>query len=487
MSIARNAGYNLAGSILPLAVSIVTVPIYIRVAGVERYGVLALCWLILGFMNFLNLGMGPAVSQRLASLHSAEGEERAQVFWTAVWLNLSMGAVGALAVLFLAGAYFSQLSDTSPLVAGEMPGAIPWLALMIPVVMLSGVLSGALQGRERFLASNLIDVASSVLMSVLPLVFALIFGPRLGALIAGAMLGKGIALALSLGACVRAVPLAGPRRPTLPLVRQLVSFGGWVTITSLVAPLVLTMDRFLIGAIAGAAAVSIYSIPYNLVSRMSILPLSLASAIFPRFAASSGEDAATLQAESVSALVAVLTPLTILGIAGLAPFLHFWIGRELAVQAAPLGYIFASGFWMNSVARVPYAYLEARGRPDLIAKLVIAYVPPYFLLLWLLLNGWGVVGAAVAWSVRSFFDPSLFLLSGSFRRMLPVVTPPGALVYAAMFAALFLPWTAWPHWLAMAALLGASIALALRTAPHSLRAQASRLLRRGASIPEDRL
>jgi O-antigen/teichoic acid export membrane protein len=475
MGIARNTGYNLAGAALPLAVSILTVPLYIKVVGVERYGVLALCWLILGFMNFLNLGMGPAVAQRLASLHAAEGDERSRVFWTAVWLNAAMGAVGAVAVLFVASAYFATLSDTSAALSGELRAAVPWLALMIPVVMLGGVLSGALQGRERFLAINGIDVLSSVLMSVLPLGFAFAFGPRLDGLVAGAMLGKAAAVALTFAACVRAVPLHRPHRPVGPIVRQLISFGGWVTITSMIAPLVVTLDRFLIGAIAGAAAVSIYSIPYNLVSRMSILPLSLAGALFPRFAATTGADAADLQAGSVSALVAILTPLTILGIAGLAPFLHLWIGARLAAEAAPLGYIFASGFWMNSIARVPYAYLEARGRPDLIAYLLMAYLVPYFLLLYLLVSTFGVLGAAAAWSVRSFFDPTLFILAGSFRRILPVVAAPAALVYGAMFAALFLPWTAWPRWAVLAGLLALSLLVAARTAPPALRQQATRL------------
>jgi O-antigen/teichoic acid export membrane protein len=475
MGIARNAGYNLAGAVIPLAVSIVTVPFYIRAVGVERYGVLSLCWLILGFMGFLNLGMGPAVAQRLASLHSAPGEERARAFWTAIWLNMALGVVAAVAVLMLGAAYFQTFSRASSQFMGEIRHAMPWLALMIPTVMLSGVMSGALQGRERFLALNLINSVSSVLMSVLPLAAALFVSARLDVLIVAAMAGKVAALVLTYGACARAVPLGRPHRPVPRLMRQLVSFGGWVTITSLLVPIVVTMDRFVIGALIGPAAVSIYSIPFNLISRINILPVSLAGALFPRFAAAEGSDAADLQAEGVSALVSILTPASILMIAALGPFLHIWIGPRLAAQAMPLGYIFVTGFWMNSIAHVPYAYLEARGRPDLIAKLHIAYLVPYLGVLYFCLSRFGVVGAAVAWSVRSFFDPTLFILAGTFRRVMPKVAAPALLVYAAMAVALLFSWTGWAHWLLLAVLFAASALISVRLAPALVRERLNRL------------
>jgi O-antigen/teichoic acid export membrane protein len=475
MGIARNAGYNIAGAAASLLVSVAVVPFYLRAVGVERFGVLALCWLILGLSNFLNLGMGPAIAQRLAALRDSSARERAEAFWTAAWLNVGLGLAGAVAVLLFAGAYFETVSDTASRFSGEMRHAMPWLAMMVPAVMLSGVMFGALQGREHFLAMNVINSASSILMSVLPLGVALLFGPRIDWLVAGALAGRIAALVLAYGACARAVPLGRPHRPVRALIRPLVAFGGWVTVTSLLAPIIVSIDRFALGALAGAAAVSIYAIPYNLLSRLTLLPVSLASALFPRFAAADGDHAADLQVESVSVVVTLMTPLSILLILALGPFLRLWIGAELAARATPLAYILVAGFWMNSLAHVPYAYLESRGRPDLIAKLVMAYLVPYVLILYGAIWLFGLVGAAAAASLRFAFDPFLFVLAGTFRRILPLVALPALLVLAAAAAALLLPWTTWPHWAVLGALLAISCYSAGRTLPASLRQQLARM------------
>jgi O-antigen/teichoic acid export membrane protein len=474
MGIARNAGYNLAGAAVSMLVSIVAVPFYIKAVGVERFGVLALCWLILGFTSFLNLGMGPAISQRLASLHSAPDDERADAFWSAVWLNVAIGAVAAVAVLLFAGGYFNSVAGPGSGFRDEMRDALPWLALMMPTVMVSSVMYGALQGRQYFLAMNMIDATSSVLMSLLPLAMAVLVSPRIDGLVAAALAGKLVALVLTYIVCVRAVPLRRPRRPVPLLMRQLVSFGGWVTLTSLLVPLIVSVDRFAIGAMIGAAAVSVYTIPFNLVSRMTILPISLSSALSPQFASVPGDHAIDLQVESAAALVTILTPLTILLLMVLGPFMHVWIGPTLADQSTPLGYIFVVGSWMNCIAYVPYAYLQARGRPDLPAKLNLAYLIPYVALVYAGLWAFGLVGAALAASLRSCFDPTLFAMAGTFRRIFPVVAPSALIVFAAVAAALALPWTSWPHWAALGGLLAVNILLSIRSLPAPLRLQMQR-------------
>ena len=62
--LARNAAWNLASQALPIAVAIVSMPILIRGMGTDRFGLLTLAWMVLGFSSLFDLGLGILCSSR---------------------------------------------------------------------------------------------------------------------------------------------------------------------------------------------------------------------------------------------------------------------------------------------------------------------------------------------------------------------------------------------------------------------------------------
>src|SRR3954468_3007171 len=95
MSVRRHTVTNLAGYIVPMFVMMVTVPLYLKVLGEVRYGVMALVWLMLGYLSFLDFGLGKATANQLSRLRDAPPEERQIVFWTAIGVNSMLGIVAA--------------------------------------------------------------------------------------------------------------------------------------------------------------------------------------------------------------------------------------------------------------------------------------------------------------------------------------------------------------------------------------------------------
>jgi O-antigen/teichoic acid export membrane protein len=469
MSIRRNTIYNLLGSIVPLAVSLVTIPIYLGLIGETRYGVLAIAWLLLGYFGLFDLGLGRATAQRIAVLRDGTSGERAQTFWTALTLNVGLGVVGGLLIWPCAAYFFGNVFKIEDALRPEMQAAVPWLILALPMATLSGMLSGALQGRERFLELNLISVSGTLLFQLLPLATAMLWGSNMGALLPAALFARLLTLLLLFELCRRHVFHGHAATFIRAQAGELLRFGGWVTVTAFVGPMMVILDRFIIGALSGAKAVTYYTVPFQLGERSTIISGALTTALFPRFATAKLAEEQGLAQEGLRTLVVVMTPLVAAGILLMEPFLAWWISPEFAERSALVGQIILLGFWANSFARIPYAQLQARGRPDLVAKCHLGELLPYFGLLYLGLTTIGLAGAALAFSLRVLLDLTLLAgFAGILRLLLPMLLTPGLLLAGAFFISTQST-IGQPEWFVLAALhfLITNI-WAWRTAPKSL-------------------
>ena len=67
----------------------------------------------------------------------------------------------------------------------------------------------------------------------------------------------------------------------------------------------------------------------------------------------------------------------------------------------------AIGVFINSLAQVPFFFIQGIGRPDLSAKFHLLELPVYLIALWWLIATHGLIGAAIAWVGRAFLDAVL--------------------------------------------------------------------------------
>jgi O-antigen/teichoic acid export membrane protein len=322
-------------------------------------------------------------------------------------------------------------------------------------------------------------------MQIAPLVVALSIGPRLEWLIAASLAARG------LGIVIPAVGLAKefalhrqPMRLSRRELGALAGFGAWVMVSALVGPFMTISDRFVIGALAGAAAVAAYTIPLQIAARTALLPISLVQALFPRFAAQDGPAARAHCGEATVFVGQIYAPMAI-GLACLAaPLLRLWLGDALDVRSILIGQIALAGFWANSLANVPYSYLQARGNPRFTALLHVAELPVYVALLFALGSRWGLAGFATAYALRCALDAGMLMAkAGVWRRdVLAPLAGPALLVAAAIPAGQ--AFQTWPGALASAAVLGfAAAALAWWQMPATARDHLGKLplMRRFAS------
>jgi O-antigen/teichoic acid export membrane protein len=408
----RNWMLNLVSQTLALVVALPALPYIVGKLGPERFGILSIAWVLLGYFGLFDLGLGRATTKFVAEcLGRGETERMSALVWTSLGSQVLFGLAGAA----LAGAatplvVHRMLNISAPLQA-ETQSSFFILAASLPLVLAGNALRGVLEAGQHFAAVNYVRVPANASIFLLPAV-ALRFGVGLPGIVLLLVLARvGAALAY-LFLCLQLFPVL--RRSfaiEAHLVRPLLVFGGWVTVSNLVAPLLAYMDRFAIGSMISMSALGYYTVPAEAINRLSVVPSSLSTTIFPAFssldAAESHHKLEELCVRSLKALLLTLGPLSLLVILFAREILRAWMGADFAAKGTTVLQIFAAGAVVNSLAFVPFGMLQALGRPDLTAKFHLLELPVYAVLLWFLLARMGITGAAVAWAIRVCLDAAL--------------------------------------------------------------------------------
>ncbi len=431
--LSRHFAYNVLGVVLPVAITIFTTPIYLRTIGPERYGVLALLWIVVGYFGLLDLGLSRASANRLALVQ--DQETGVEIFWAAVWTSLSIGVAGGIALY--AGGLVWEARSSGTAFSRELAQALPCLALFIPLATGSGVLTGALESRQRFLTVNIVGISGTLLFALLPLAIALLFTTSLAWLIPAALLSRFISFCWLAVAATRALGVRQMVRPAGRHVRDLLSFGGWAAVSSFVGTIMNSVDKLAIGAALGAASVAHYVVPFNAISRLSIVPSALLRALFPRMSQADAQSSKAMEVHALETLTIVMTGLCCGLILNLRALLELWLGAQLVPISVPIAMILAAGIWCNSLASVPFWALQAQQKPHVPARIHLLQVIPYLVVLMLALHFFGLLGAAVAWSGRMLVDA--LLLARASRYSQSALRPVGlgaAAVVAALAAGL---------------------------------------------------
>jgi O-antigen/teichoic acid export membrane protein len=412
LRIAHGALLNLAGHAAPLAAAVLAVPALLKALGPERFGFLSLAWALVGYFSFFDLGLGRALSRIVAQRKGTAREaDIARLSGGTLTLTGLLGGVAGLVLFLAAEPICTKLLSLSPALAGEAVRAMKILGACLPLVTLTAALRGLLEGARFFGWVNAIRIPLGVLTFVAPLAAAA-STVDLGVLCAVLLGLRVLALAAHWIACAAFLPgVAVLRLPTGTGAREVLGFGVWVTVSNIAGSIMVYIDRFVIGAQISMAAVAYYTAPYEVLTRLWVLPGALTGALFPALAAATPAEARALNRKGV--LVVLLTAVPLAALAGaLAPWwMALWLGDEYAQHGTRVAQWLALGVGVNCLAHVPFTLLQARGRADLPGKLHLVELPIYLALLFALVAERGIEGAAIAWCARCAVDAiALFVL-----------------------------------------------------------------------------
>lgn len=461
--LARNTLWSILGQFVSMLAAFVAIPHLVHGLGTERFGVIAIIWSVIGYFGLLDFGLARSLIQSVAErLGSGRADELAPLVWTSLSMMFALSVAGAVLIGLASPWIVERWLDVPPPLQDETRRAFQLLAVSLPAVVGSAGLAGVLAAHQRFLLLTTLRAPLSVLSFVAPLA-VLPFSTDLSWVVAVIVAVRFLGWLLHAIACARILPeLRRSPRWVGGLARPLLHTGGWISVINLAGPILVSLDRFWIGAWVPLAAVAYYGTCQEIATKLWFVPGTVMSVLFPAFAAIHQVDHERLRQLFVRGLkyvYLVLFPIALILVALAGEVLHAWLGREFAQHGRFVLQVLAIGVFVNGLAYVPSGLLQAIARPRAVALFLLAQVPFYLLALWWWTRDGGIRGASLAWLARALADlvGLLFLvrpsLGGGSLRGLAWPTLVTAVVFGAALAVQ--PLASIYHWGFLIVTLGA--------------------------------
>lgn len=409
-----NIVWNLAGLSVPLAVAIVAIPPLIQIIGLERFGLLTLAWGLIGYAGVFDLGIGRATTQLISQLRGQDDHSGIPlVIRTATRLTLRSGATGFVLLSFAAACGAQKLIHHSTGLENELTFSVFILALTIPVQAISATYRGVNEAFENFRGICILRMVLGALNFLGPYLvaqyttnFSCLVATLLASRLAALILYRYLAMQ-----CVRhnlgIQQSNSVKHDDKQIKERLFSFGRWFTVSSVISPIMVQADRFVIAGVISATAVAAYTIPYEVVVQSLILVGAVTSVAFPSLTKLIHEQPDKWQAvfHRWLVIVALIMLIVTIALASLLPvILPIWIGAKLPSESVRIGQILCLGVFANSIGSMYYALLHAKGKASITAKIQLLELPLYVSALYWLISAYGINGAAWAWAGRMIAD-----------------------------------------------------------------------------------
>lgn len=402
--------WTMFGALTPIVFSLFTTPIVARLLGTEAYGLFVLVLLIPTYFGFADLGMNIA-STKFASEAFAEGqrEREAMIVRTSALIALLSSLPLAAAMIMFSDPILSLFNVPGHL-AGEASLAVKLAGVIFVLNFLNSIFNTPELTRLR-MDLNILITYGGRLAAVIATPVVIYFGGGVFWAVAVALCASLLTLAGHLAVGIRLLPEMAGFSIDRSMIRPLAKFGASLLLAFIAGALLVNLEKFVLTRATSVETLAYYSVAASFAGMLSMFSGSIAQPLMPAFSQLQSEESRpalnALYSRVIRASLIWLVPAVVFMILIGRPFFTYWFSPDFGRESTVPFYVIVCGFFFAVLAYFPYTVVMASGRSDIFAKIYWAELIPYLLLVWWLAHTLGAVGAALAWSLRAFFDAVL--------------------------------------------------------------------------------
>lgn len=387
---------------------VVFIPLYIKLLGMEAFGLVGLMLSIQALSMLFDLGMGGVLNRELARrMHDTSAAHTlGDLVRTFEWLVWPIAVTIVGATWLASGPLANHWLHPEHLSRATTARAIAIMGLAVALQWPSGFYANGLSGLERQPVLNLINAGFATLRGAGVLVVLYWVSPTIGAFmwwyaIMGAC--QSLVSAITLWQLLP-VGTKEHARFRSSEVRAAGRFAGGLLAIMTLAIMLTQLDRVVISAMLPLVELGYFSLAMSVAAGIGRMIQPMFNALYPRFSrlVSLGrQDSLTgLYHLSNQCLAVVVAAVAAILIVFGRDVIYLWTGNAdtAAKLAVPLAFL-AAGSALSGLIQLPYALQLAHGWTRLaVGSNLVALVLGIPFCIWAV-GHHGIVGAALTWSV----------------------------------------------------------------------------------------
>ncbi len=288
-SLKWNTVANMAGRLWTAALSILTVPVFVRVLGPEAYGLVGLFSILQALFAILDLGLSATVNREIAR-NVASGKpnvENRALLRTLETLYWFLSAIFGTIIFLGSGWISTHWVIVTKLTASEVRLAFVIMGLSLAARWPVSLYTGVLQGLQKQVLQNAVFGAAATLRTLGALAVVFFISPTITAFLITQAIANVIEVTANM--VLAWTFLSGVSRERvcfkIAVIKNTWRFALSFNAIGALGMIVSSADRLVISKYLPLEQLGYYAVASTVANAMPLIGNSVATALFPRFAA----------------------------------------------------------------------------------------------------------------------------------------------------------------------------------------------------------
>ncbi len=396
-----NSVWSMVHAVSSIGIGFFLTPFLVGNLGETQYGIYVLLLSIGGVLGVLNIGLGEAAVRYVARYYGRSdpvGVNR--VFRATLAITVSAGSFGCL-VLLLAAPLLATVLAIQDTEMQLVTSLIRLTAVNFGLNLVNGTLMAIPRSVRRFDVDTLVHIIYS-LFHASGAVVAVVVGLGVRGVMTWTAVSTLLMLLINAVVAKRLIPcLSFSLRVSKESLKEVLSYGVYSLLTSLLGSAWSQGDRVLLGILVSASSVAYLTVPYQVVFRALGVVSRLGTVLFARFSAL-GKDVSKIRElyslaswMMLSVTVVVFAPVTVL----IADILSLWVSPDFATESARIGRLLAGSTIIRGAFVAYEALFRGIGKPQYLTRLVILTSLTSLAANIVLIPRYGLMGAGYAYCI----------------------------------------------------------------------------------------